>query len=87
MVSLFASNPRKNSKFGRGFQLETDSTLPSATDLVCNEFDLNIQKADLRVLRTHSSGYQFWLHDEVDLLYFLNFCTLLACLSRLQVRI
>jgi hypothetical protein len=67
MVSLFNSN-RKISKSGRGFQLEIDSTLPSAKDLVCDKFQLNIQKAHLRVLRTHSSGYQFWLHDEVDLI-------------------
>ena len=65
MVSMFNSH-RKSSKSGRGFQLEIDSTLPSAQDLVCNKFNLNIQKAHLRVLRTHSSGFQFWLHDQVD---------------------
>jgi hypothetical protein len=73
MVSLLNSNNGKRLKSGRFFQFEMDSTLPSAKDLVSDEFQLNIQKAHLRVLRTHSSGYQFWLHDEVDLIYYLKF--------------
>jgi hypothetical protein len=67
MNSLFNSNP-KRLKSGKFFQSEMDSTLLSANDLVSDDFELNIQKADLRVLRTHPSGYQFWLHDEVDLI-------------------
>ena len=44
-----------------------DDTLASASDLLDDPFNLELKKSQLRCLRTHPSGYKFWLQDQVYL--------------------
>jgi hypothetical protein len=44
-----------------------DDTLTSASDLLDDPFNLQLKKSQLRCLRTHPSGYKFWVQDQVYL--------------------